>query len=242
MKKKILICFTLCFCLAAAVQAQEPSFYISTSYRNLLSNPEQSGMLDKILIEAFRRIGFEAKFVYTPTEKSLADVNAGLLDAELNRISGMEAMYPGMVRVPEPNMTMHFVAFSKEKFEIDGWESIRGLYTGIIRGWKILENNTEGFPLVTYVPSERELFTMLAKDRLDIALYSKITGYAALRDMGFDDIFHLEPPLASRDMFLYVHDSHAALADDIAAAIRSMKEDGTYRKIVEETISSYIRD
>lgn len=225
----------------SAVHSQDDTFYISTSYKNLLSNPEQTGMLDRIMEEAFHRIGFDAEIVFTPTEKSLVDVNAGLLDAELNRIAGMEAEYPNLIQVPEPNMTMEFVAFAKKEFAINGWDSIHDLYIGIVRGWKILEKNTDGFPQRILVPTETELFTMLHKGRLDIALYSKLTGYAALREMNYDDIFHLEPPLASRKMYLYVHKRHAELAPKIAEALQSMKDDGSYSRIVSETTDPYIK-
>jgi polar amino acid transport system substrate-binding protein len=233
-------CIVFLYLLTILLQApgQEKTFTISTSYKNLLSNPEGSGMLDKIMGEAFRRIGLKAEIVFTPTAKSLVDVNAGLLDAELNRIEGMEADYPNLVRVRESNMIMNFVAFSRRKIKIDGWESLRPLSIGIVKGWKILENGTKGFPRVVFVPSETELFTMLRKDRIDIALYSDLTGYATLKEMDVTGIIALEPPLAEREMFLYVHKRHTALADDIAKALRSMKKDGTHGRIVEETARS----
>lgn len=136
-------------------------------------------------------------------------------------------------------MTMHFVAFAKEDFDTSSWQSIRGRYIGIVRGWKILERNTEGFPNLVFVPTETELFRMLHKDRLDMALYSKLTGYAAIESLGYEGIRHLEPPLASRKMYLYVHRSHEALVDEIAAALESMKNDGTYDRIVHEATAPY---
>lgn len=217
--------------------AEEGVFTISTSYKSLLSNPEQTGMLDRLMMEAFRRIGRRANIVFTPTERSLVDVNAGLLDAELNRIEGMERNFPNLVRVPEPNMTMHFVAFAKQPYPIDGWKSIEKRHIGIVRGWKILENNTRGFPHLTLVPTETELFTMLQKDRIDVALYAKLTGYEQLSLRGFTGIRHLEPPLASKEMFLYLNKKHAALAEPVAKALREMKQDGTYDRIVKEATS-----
>lgn len=217
--------------------AEEGTFTISTSYKSLLSNPEQTGMLDRLMKEAFRRIGLRAEIVFTPTERSLVDVNAGLLDAELNRIEGMERNFPNLVRVPEPNMTMHFVAFAKQPYPIDGWKSIENLHVGIVRGWKILENNTQGFPHITLVPTETELFTMLEKGRIDIALYDKLTGYEQLSKRGFADIRHLEPPLASKDMFLYVNKKHKDLAEPVARALKEMKQDGAYDRIVREATS-----
>jgi len=239
--KKTVCAVLMLLAVLSTLYGNDNKFYISTSYKNLLSNPEKSGMLDRIMDEAFHRIGLEAEIVFIPTEKSLVDVNAGLLDGELNRVAGMENQFPNLLQVPEPNMTMHFVAFAKQDFQIDGWESIRNLYIGIVKGWKILEQNTTDFPHRSLVPSETELFTMLHKDRLDVALYSKLTGYAALEEMNYDELFHLEPPLVSRKMYLYVHKSHAALVPKIADALRSMKDDGSYQRIVSDSTDPYIK-
>ncbi len=226
--------FLLLLTLLSVSISCEEHFTISTSYQNLLSNPEGTGMLDRVLTEAFRRIGITAEIVYTPTERSLSDVNAGILDAELNRIAGMEKSYPRLRRVPEANMTMDFVAFSLQPFDIDGWESIRNLDIGLVRGWKILEEHTSDFPHIVTVPTEVELFTMLDKERLHLALYSRRTGYEVLRDLGIDRVHHLEPPLASRDMFLYVHEKHEGITDSLAQALREMKADGSYDAIMKQ--------
>ena len=111
-----------------------------------------------------------------------------------------------------------------------------------MRGWRILEENTRGFPYVVTVPSELELFRMLDKDRIDIALYAKLTGCSCLEEMGLDGIFPLQPPLAARDMYLYVHKEHAHLTDDIAGALRAMKQDGTYQAIVDRVMTEYSID
>jgi len=221
--------------LPAFAQVKATPLIISTSYKSLLSTSDQTGMLDLLVKEAFRRIGLDAEIVFNPTGRSLSDVNEGLADGELNRIEGMEKNFPNLVMVPEPNMVMDFVAFSKKDLSIDGWDSIRGLRVGVVKGWKILEENTSGFPEVTLVPSETELFNMLDKDRIDIALYDKLTGYEQIHLRGFEGMHHLEPPLASRNMHLYLHNSHGNLAESLAEALRSMKEDGTYDRIVSET-------
>ncbi|MBN1102486.1 MAG: transporter substrate-binding domain-containing protein [Deltaproteobacteria bacterium] len=238
----------LCVCLMVVCIAPgvcdpaEDVFTISTSYKSLLSNPEQTGMLDKLTKEAFRRIGLRVEIVFTPTERSLVDVNAGLLDGELNRIEGMERGFPNLVRVPESNMTMHFVAFAKKAYPLNGWKSLEPFHVGIVRGWKILEKETRGFPHVILVPTETELFTMLFKDRIDVALYDKLTGYEQLKLRGFVGIRHLEPPLASREMFLYLHKKHEGMVDAVAKALRQMKQDGTYDRIVRETTSRVMMD
>ncbi|HPE90971.1 MAG TPA: hypothetical protein PK146_01640, partial [Synergistales bacterium] len=150
--------FSLSVIKGGAAEVLEGPLTISTSYKSLLSTPDQKGMLDLLVKEAFSRIGLETEIVFNPTGRSLSDVNEGLADGELNRIEGMEKNFPNLVRVPEPNMVMDFVAFSKKEYIINGWESISDLRIGIVKGWKILEENTAGFPDVTLVPTETELF------------------------------------------------------------------------------------
>jgi polar amino acid transport system substrate-binding protein len=208
---------------------------ISTSYTTLLSTPEQTGMLDRIVKEAFLRAGSRADIVFTATERSLVAVNDGLFDGELNRIEGIEKNFPNLVRVPEPNMQMHFVAFAKRDIPINGWESLRNLRVGIVSGWKIVERNVEGFPCVTRLMDVNNLWRMLDRGRLDVVVYSKLSGYDQLHRLGLEDIRHLAPPLCVKDMFLYLHKRHEALAAPLAEALRAMKRDGTYERIVSET-------
>ncbi|WP_052078417.1 substrate-binding periplasmic protein [Spirochaeta lutea] len=213
------------------LEAEEPVI-ISTSYQNFLSNCQGTGMLDEIILEAFRRVGGRAKVVYNPTEQALYDVNAGIFQGELNRVAGMEKDFPNLVRVPEANMVMDFVAFSRQALQIRSWEDLRELSIGIVRGWKILEEQTADFPWVILVPTQVELFTMLDKGRIDVALYDYATGYTVLADLGYQGIRHLEPPLATRPMYLYLHRDYRELVQPLADALRAMKADGTYQEMV----------
>ena len=232
----LLVAFLL-FVPVCPSTASSGTVTVSTSYKSLLSTPEQTGMLDLLVKEAFRRIGLEAEVVFNPTGRSLEDVNEGLFDVEINRIEGMEKQYTNLVMVPEPNMVMHFVAFAKRDLPIDGWDSLRGLSIGVVKGWKILEENTRGFPGVTLVPTETELFNMLDRDRIDVALYDELTRYEQISLRGFKGMRRVGPPLASREMHLYLHVKNRDLVEPVSEALRSMKEDGTHDEIVRRTTS-----
>ena len=136
-------------------------------------------------------------------------------------------------------MVMEFVAFSKRSIQIDDWESLRGLDIGVVRGWRILEDSIAEFPYVARVPTEEQLFNMLRLDRIDVALYSKLTGYAVLQEMGIEGIRHLTPPLATREMYLYVHVKHDGLREALASTLREIKTDGTYEVIVSDILAQY---
>ena len=220
------------FMLATTSALAQNPLIIGTSYKLLFSTPEQDGTLDNIAREAFARIGIPVELPFLPAERSLLAANSGIHDGELNRIANLEKNYPNLVRVEESMMTFRFVAFTKNcNVQISSWSAFIPYRVGIIKGWKILEDNTGKLPQVTYVNSAQQLFTQLDKGRIDIALYGELLGYAQLHAMGIDDFTVLQPPLAEREMYMYLHKKHKTLAPLVAGALRSMKEDGTYNRL-----------
>jgi polar amino acid transport system substrate-binding protein len=197
-------------------------------------------MLDNIAREAFRRIGRELELPYLPAERSLIAANDGLHDGELNRIAGMEQTYPNLMRVDESMMVFEFVGFTKDAALMGGqWENLRSYRIGLIKGWKILEANVGHFPHVTYFHSAEALFKGMDSGRVDVALYGKKIGYAIIADLGLKKIRAVEPPFAKREMFMYLHKKHRELLAPLAAALRTMKIDGSYNAIVRQALSPY---
>jgi polar amino acid transport system substrate-binding protein len=233
--KNIQILLTLLILLLLVIPlGAQPVFTVSSSYNNLLSNPERQGLLDLLLKEVFNRLDREVRIVYTETARSLVDVNAGVYNAEINRIEGMETAYPNLVRVPEPNMIMDFTAFAKTDLPVSRWSDLEPYCVGLVKGWKILEEHTRELPRVNAVPTEIQLFRMLDADRIDVALYARRTGYAVVDSLGLSGIKHIDPPLESQPMYLYLHKSQASLAGPIAETLRQMKRDGSYAVIMGE--------
>lgn len=231
MKKALLLAALL---LLLLFPGTAEGFTISSSYNNLLSNPEGQGILDRLMKEAFRRLGREVEIVYAETDRSLIDVNAGVFDADINRIEGLEQTYPHLVRVPEPNMEMQFTAFVKKALPLASWADLAPYRVGLVRGWKILEERTRSLPEVYTVPTEVHLFKMLDAGRIDAALYANRTGHAVVESLGLTGIWHIESPLETHPMYLYLHESRADLAEPLAVVLREMKADGSYEAIMGE--------
>ncbi len=224
----------------------QPSFAQQTLALNTfagppLSTPEQTGFYDRILIEAFSRIGIAVTIGHLPAERSLVNANSGIDDGDFVRISGLEKIYPNLVRVPEKITDFEFVAFTKHlNLRTDSWMSLNPYYLGIVRGWKILEENLAGAQALLRMKNQRQLFKLLKNGRADAVVYSRLEGYGLMKELKMDDVIVLEPPLARREMFLYLNKKHAGLVPAAAAALQEMKRDGTYDRIKEETLSPYI--
>lgn len=82
---------------------------------------------------------------------------------------------------------------------------------------------------------------MLAKKRADIVVYSRFEGYEMIRQLNLKTIRVIEPPLATRAMFLYLNKKHGLLVPKIAKHLKIMKQDGTFNQIIEKTLKPYLK-
>lgn len=196
------------------------------------------GFLDAVAGEAFRRAGVKLRLVKLPAERGLINANAGTEDGDLTRIAGLEAHYPNLIRVPEKLIEWEFFAFSKNPTLPTSLDVLRARPIGHIRGWKIYENMLTGAPAVVSSDDSAQLFRQLQLDRIDVALYERWLGLSLLRKQGIRDVYPLEPALAKREMYIYLHKRHAALVPKIAEALRAIKAEGLYDKLYKEKVLS----
>ena len=61
-----------------------------------------------------------------------------------------------------------------------------------------------------------------------------------IETLGLQSIRVLEPPLATKEMFLYLNRKHLALIPKMAEQLRIMKQDGSYDRIRQETLGPYL--
>lgn len=231
---KAIAAVLLTLAIARSSQAQAQAWQpltIGTTIAPPLSMPDGNGMLDRLQREAFLRINMGVQFVTLPSERSLAEANSGGIDGDNNRIAGLEKSYPGLIQVPESNMTYEFTAFTLDPaVEVNGWESLGKYSVGYIQGWKILDENVKAAEL-TRVATPQQLFTLLKAKRVDVIIYERFGGDYFLRELDVQGARALQPPLAKREMYLYLNRKHASIVEALATALRGMKADGSYQAI-----------
>lgn len=215
---------------SSVCHAQAPVLKIGTTNAPPLCLPDQSGMLDRMLKEAFSRIGVRAEFVTLPSERSLADADAGIIDGDNNRVAGLQSRYPNLIQVPESNMVYEFMAFAARPGIVAGnWRDLDQYAVSYIIGWKILEDNVTA-PKVNKVVTPEQLFSLLKAGRADVVLYDRFGGGHYLKEYGAEGGYAVEPPLAKREMYLYLNAKHAHLVPALAEALRAMKADGSHAR------------
>ena len=175
-----------------------------------------------------------------PVGRSLINVNQGIDDGDGPRIDGLSSTYPNLIFIPESFGNFTFGAFAKdEDIKIDGWASLAKLNIAYIHGWKIFDSNIESAISITKVKNAESLFKLLDANRADAVLITKLAGYAMVQKLGLKNIKFIEPPLASKPNYLYLHKRHKDLSQVLAQTLRKLKSNGTYDKIYSEMLSPY---
>lgn len=204
-----------------------------------LNNDQQTGFMDEVTREALRRIGYQLVINRQPAERGLHSVNDGLLDAEMSRIKGIDSTYKNLVRVPEKIMDWEFVLFSNTPVKVDnGWGDLARKKLAFINGWKVLESNVPESAFVTRARDSEQLFALLQNKRVDHVIYERWGGLKLLRDFDLRNVAMAKPPLAVREMFIYLNNRHQHLAPKLAEALSKMKADGTYKMLVDRHLEA----
>ena len=224
---------------SGAIAAERPVLVLNDVNDPPYTTPERNGFLDVIAGEAFRRVGVELRLVKLPAERGLISANEGSEDGDMARIAGLEKQYPNLIRVPEKLMDWEFSAFSKDRTIPSAWPTLRQRSIGHIKGWKIYEQAFAGAERVTTADDPAQLFRLLELNRIEVALYERWLGSALVKQQGLKDVRLLAPPLATREMFIYLHRRHALLAPKLATALRAMKREGFYRRVHDEKLMPY---
>jgi len=237
----LILSLTLIY-MPATVHAQQ-QLLLTTSMTAPLSKEDQTGFYDQVLIEAFRRVEQLIQITHLPTERSITNANLGISDGEFPRISGLDRLYTNLLRVPEKIVDFEFVAFTwRPDIQLKDWNSCKPYNVAIVRGWKILETNLADVRSLVKVKNQKILFSLLGKHRTDVVVYSRFEGHEIIKKLGLQSIWVLEPPLATRETFLYLNKKHIQLIPSIAKELRNMKRDGTDDRIHKKTLGPYLKD
>jgi len=227
----IMVILILLLSFPGHIFAQQ-NYVMCTTLAPPLSTPQHDGILDAIIAEAFKRSNAVVEFVVTPSERGLVNANSGVADGDVNRVGGLAHTYPNLLQVAESNMDYEFIAFTvRDDLRIEGWGDLKHLSVAFITGWKILEENVVASS-VTKVETPTQLFEMLAKGRVDVVIYDRWGGGYYLDKLDIVGARPVDPPLARREMYMYINKVHGNIVPALAESLRAMKQDGTYQLIL----------
>lgn len=204
---------------------------------------EGMGMVFKrILEEAYTKSNYKVTVQGIPAERALVMSNLGQVDGEAGRAAVIEKDHKNLIRVPTPLYTNRIVAFSlRDDLDLSaGWESLKGYKLGAVIGYKFVEEKTKPFD-TTYVSSYNKLFTMLANEKVDIAISAYIEALPTIRALRMQkDIIIHAPPLATNAMYHYLHKKNKALVPIIDKVLQEMQQNNELNGMAADLEKEYL--
>jgi polar amino acid transport system substrate-binding protein len=235
----IIILLSLFFGITAHA---EQTLVINTSYESPITSPDHSGALDQFYQELGRRLGIKIEIQFLPAERCLLNADGGIDDGDVGRIKGLDKTYTNLRMVPEAVMNFELVAFSRNaNFTVNNAESLKPYHVGIVTGWKILERTIVDTKSLEKVENRDILFSLLDKERIDVAVIENMMGLLTIQKNGYRNIKVLQPSLIKGEWYLYLHKKHEALIPKIAAEIKAMKDDGTHKRIFDGVLRRFAK-
>ena len=191
-----------------------------------------------VLREAYKRIGIEIDTSPLPAKRSLRSANEGInYDGELFRISGIEHEYTNLIPIKVPLHQSKWMVFTKNKrIKVNGWQSLKQYKLGIKRGIATTKEGTKGLGFDTHiVNTNKQLFELLERDRVDAVIISKGNAQKVLNDSDFKDIVMLKTPVQVNNVYHFLHIKNKQLIPQIYKSLKKLEIEGLIEKIKKES-------
>lgn len=177
-----------------------------------------------LLSELYRSIGFDVEFRHLPGERSLAEVNAGNISAELMRIDHMEQSYRNLVKVPTPLFRLQARAFTvNSDIVISTWDDLSTYRVAYELGFKLAERRVKGKQIFK-ASNGWHPYVMLANDKVDVVIDVSVEAEENIKMSKVKRAIHAQPSiLDSEYLFHYIHKSKRHLVKPLNRAMANMQ-------------------
>ena len=201
------------------------------------ANTVDTVISEVILRKAYRRLGIDITIKKYPGERALKLANAGRVAGDIQRIDGLGAKYQNLIQIRPAINFIEATVFSKTvRFTVSGWDSLKRHRIGLIRGIKFAEKNTKGMK-TEKVPDYQDLFRMLQKGRVDIALSPRLNGRYQIKRLGILGLQELSPPVQRFELFHYLHKKNVSLAPRLSEVLSIMHKSGELERLRNHVVS-----
>jgi len=208
--------------LSATVHAEDTAdLKISVEQNNVF--------LETLLPPLLKEAGLRANIVSVPSKRALKELNSGKIDANGLRLRILEDHYQNIIRMNEPVMNIDFIAITnRDDVHIQNWADLKQYRVAYPAGWKIFDVNVPDETSLMRVNKHDQLFGLLNIKRVDVVLLSRTIANTLMKHTYVPDLRFLSPPLHRTPAYLFFHQSKQPQAEQLAAALRRLKQNGIY--------------
>ena len=229
--RKIIILAQLCVCLLL------PPPLLAADQITLASRQDSplNAITEKVLEEAYRRIGIKVTFERFAGDRSIFLANKGVLDGEVSRLRFVLQNYTNLRLVPVPIFYSEIVAFTiKPGIIIESWESLAAYRVAFPASFRLIGNHLKSHPHTLKTADTSSALEALFQDKVEVAVANRYEGERLIDVFGYRGVHTQLPPLESKPIFHLLHEKNASLIPSLTKALETMTEDGTLKRIWNE--------
>lgn len=194
-----------------------------------------------ILAEAYEKAGYRAEFRAFPPNRMVASFDSGEIDAMAIAEARFEEERPDSIRVATPIWNDTLVAFSTHTLPIVSWASLTGYRVGYITAMISIEKNLPRDAIRFPAQDPVQLFKMLAADRTDVVVTSRIIGELMIKKMELADGMQRSKVISSVPNYHFLTKKNADIARRVSVSLETMAKTGRIDAITKETLERIFR-
>lgn len=198
-------------------------------------------LINLLYTEALQRFGYKFNYETHPPQRSLIEANSGRIDglaARLEFDADLKRQYPNLIQVEEQIWSVSTGAYSHNPaLHIESWESLgnQNLLVGYADGMISARRGVKKYVRPDNGIAATDVYQglkMLKAKRIDVFVDSDITIRNALENDEFKGVGFTRVGTVERyPLYPYLHKKHAEIAPKLAAALKAMKKDGTFKDL-----------
>jgi ABC-type amino acid transport substrate-binding protein len=201
----------------------------------------QYGFTTAIISEAFKRAGYEVKVEFMPWARVLQDTEAGKYDAAFPEYYSDERAAAFFMSDPFASGPLGFYKRKADKITYTKLEDLKPYRIGVVRGYI----NTPEFDAADYLQkdeanSDEQNLQKLFAGRIDLIVIDKFVAQYLIETSvpeAIGALEFMEPPLLDQSLYVIFPRGIAGSEEKLQAfntALKTMREDGTLERILEE--------
>ncbi|GAA3964572.1 transporter substrate-binding domain-containing protein [Allohahella marinimesophila] len=191
-------------------------------------------MAENLLAELGRRMAVKIELISLPVERGAHSLENGRIDAELSRILEFGKTRPELIRVEETIARVAYHAYATKPYtDLNGWNSLKPYRIVHRMGLQFVKEYLGEMNVQAVNSTEAGLAFML-RDRADVYIETPPLVEPLLQTHPeFSEIRRIDPAIAWFDTYTYFAPDHTVMAERYLQALRSMKVDGSYQKLMQ---------
>ena len=195
-----------------------------------------------VLPKIYEKLGLKISVDPLPGKRAQLMATTGKLDGEIMRIWSYGEENPTTIRVPTPYYQLETTAFVRKDsgIHVRTRKDLKRYKIAKVRGVKHTNNISKGLSNVTDVGDTIAVMKLIRKGRMDIGLTNTTDGLQVLRNLKFSDVVHITPPLATLELYHYIHQDHSDLVPKVDRIIRTMRASGELGRLIKSAENQLI--